>query len=230
MERWDIDQSPALTDPSQWNTADQALLNPYSEGIASLIPPLRIGVMASGNGSNFEAIVQAINTGRLGAEIPLLVVNNKYCGAHQRADRFGIHLEVVDHRSYPNREALDRQLVSLFQSHQVDVVVMAGWMRIVTDVLVKAFPERLVNIHPSLLPSFRGLDAVGQALKAGVSISGCTVHIVTTELDAGPILAQAAVPVFGTDNHDSLAKRVQQQEHVLLPATLQQNAHRWRQG
>jgi phosphoribosylglycinamide formyltransferase-1 len=230
MERWDIDQSPALTDPSQWNPADQALLHPYSEGVASLIPPLRIGVMASGNGSNFEAIVQAINTGRLGAEIPLLVVNNKYCGAHQRADRFGIHLEVVDHRSYPNREALDRQLVSLFQSHQVDVVVMAGWMRIVTDVLVKAFPERLVNIHPSLLPSFRGLDAVGQALKAGVSISGCTVHIVTTELDAGPILAQAAVPVFGTDNHDSLAKRVQQQEHVLLPATLQQNAHRWRQG
>ena len=230
MERWDIDQSPALTDPSQWNPADQALLHPYSEGAASLIPPLRIGVMASGNGSNFEAIVQAINTGRLGAEIPLLVVNNKNCGAHQRADRFGIHLEVVDHRSYPNREALDRQLVSLFQSHQVDVVVMAGWMRIVTDVLVKAFPERLVNIHPSLLPSFRGLDAVGQALKAGVSISGCTVHIVTTELDAGPILAQAAVPVFGTDNHDSLAKRVQQQEHVLLPATLQQNAHRWRQG
>jgi phosphoribosylglycinamide formyltransferase-1 len=186
--------------------------------------------MASGNGSNFEAIVQSINTGRLGAEIPLLVVNNKNCGAHRRADRFGIHLEVVDHRSYPNREALDRQLVSLFQSHQVDVVVMAGWMRIVTDVLVKAFPERLVNIHPSLLPSFRGLDAVGQALKAGVSISGCTVHIVTTELDAGPILAQAAVPVFGTDNHDSLAKRVQLQEHVLLPATLQQNAHRWRQG
>ena len=230
MERWDIDQSPALTDPSQWNPADQALLHPYSEGVASLIPPLRIGVMASGNGSNFEAIVQAINTGRLGAEIPLLVVNNKNCGAHQRADRFGIHLEVVDHRSYPNREALDRQLVSLFQSHQVDVVVMAGWMRIVTDVLVKAFPERLVNIHPSLLPSFRGLDAVGQALKAGVSISGCTVHIVTTELDAGPILAQAAVPVFGTDNHDSLAKRVQQQEHVLLPATLQQNAQRWRQG
>ena len=230
MERWDIDQSPALTDPSQWNPADQALLHPYSEGVASLIPPLRIGVMASGNGSNFEAIVQAINTGRLGAEIPLLVVNNENCGAHQRADRFGIHLEVLDHRSYPNREALDRQLVSLFQSHQVDVVVMAGWMRIVTDVLVKAFPERLVNIHPSLLPSFRGLDAVGQALKAGVNISGCTVHIVTTELDAGPILAQAAVPVFGTDNHDSLAKRVQQQEHVLLPATLQQNAHRWRQG
>ena len=109
--------------------------------------------MASGNGSNFEAIVQAINTGRLGAEIPLLVVNNKNCGAQQRADRFGIHLEVVDHRSYPNREALDRQLVSLFQSHQVDVVVMAGWMRIVTDVLVKAFPERLVNIHPSILPT-----------------------------------------------------------------------------
>jgi phosphoribosylglycinamide formyltransferase-1 len=107
---------------------------------------------------------------------------------------------------------------------------MAGWMRIVTDVLVNAFPEQLVNIHPSLLPSFRGLDAVGQALHAGVSISGCTVHIVTADLDAGPILSQAAVPVLPGDNHASLAERVQKQEHILLPATLQQNAHRWRQG
>ena len=186
--------------------------------------------MASGNGSNFEAILQAIQSGRLGAEIPLLVVNNRNCGAHQRADRFGIQVDVVDHRGYPNREALDRQLVSLFESHQVDVVVMAGWMRIVTEVLVNAFPERLVNIHPSLLPSFRGLDAVGQALQAGVSISGCTVHIVTTDLDAGPILAQAAVPVLASDNHTSLAERVQKQEHILLPATLQRNAQRWRQG
>ena len=186
--------------------------------------------MASGNGSNFEAIVQAVQSGRLGADIPLLVVNNKNCGAHQRADRFGIHVEVVDHRGFQNREALDRQLVGLFQSHRVDVVVMAGWMRIVTDVLVNAFPEQLVNIHPSLLPSFRGLDAVGQALHAGVSISGCTVHIVTADLDAGPILSQAAVPVLSSDNHASLAERVQKQEHILLPATLQQNAHRWRQG
>jgi phosphoribosylglycinamide formyltransferase-1 len=186
--------------------------------------------MASGNGSNFEAIVQAIRADRLGAEIPLLVVNNRDCGALQRANRFGIHVEVVDHRTYPNREALDRQLVSLFQTHDVEVVVMAGWMRIVTDVLVNGFPERLINIHPSLLPSFRGLDAVGQALKAGVSISGCTVHIVTAELDAGPILAQAAVPVFATDTHATLAERVQRQEHILLPTTLQQNAHRWRHG
>jgi phosphoribosylglycinamide formyltransferase-1 len=186
--------------------------------------------MASGNGSNFEAIVQAIRSGRLGADIPLLVVNNRDCGAHQRADRYGIHVEVVDHRGYPNREAIDRELVSLFESHQVEVVVMAGWMRIVTEVLVNAFPGQLVNIHPSLLPSFRGLDAVGQALQAGVSITGCTVHLVTADLDAGPILSQAAVPVFAADHHASLAERVQKQEHILLPATLQQNAHRWRQG
>ena len=230
MERWDIDQSPALTDPSQQNPADQALLHPYSDGVSSLMPPLRIGVMASGNGSNFEAIVQAIRSGRLGADIPLLVVNNRDCGAHQRADRYGIHVEVVDHRGYPNRETLDRELVSLFESHQVEVVVMAGWMRIVTEVLVNAFPGQLVNIHPSLLPSFRGLDAVGQALQAGVTITGCTVHLVTADLDAGPILSQAAVPVFAADHHASLAERVQKQEHILLPATLQQNAHRWRQG
>ena len=147
-----------------------------------------------------------------------------------RAQLLQVPCLLLDHTSYISREALDRAVVENFRQRGVELVVMAGWMRIVTDVLVDAFPERLVNIHPSLLPSFRGLDAVGQALQAGVSISGCTVHIVTADLDAGPILAQAAVPVLAADTHASLSGRVQKQEHVLLPATLQQNAHRWRQG
>ena len=107
---------------------------------------------------------------------------------------------------------------------------MAGWMRIVTNELIQAFPDRLINIHPSLLPSFRGLDGVGQALKAGVRLAGCTVHLVTEDLDAGPILVQAAVPVLDTDSHDSLSRRIQQQEHRILPAGLMLAADRWRQG
>ena len=136
----------------------------------------------------------------------------------------------VQHRNYDSRSALDRDLVQRFQSLGVEGIVMAGWMRIVTNELIQAFPDRLINIHPSLLPSFRGLDGVGQALKAGVRLAGCTVHLVTEDLDAGPILVQAAVPVLDTDSHDSLSQRIQQQEHRILPTGLMLAADRWRQG
>ncbi len=207
---------PALTDPSHNIRADQA--------------PLQLGVMASGNGSNFEALAQAIQAGKLNARIQRLVVNNPGCGAQQRAERLGIPVSVLDHRLLKNRRELDAELVHLFRSDQVELVVMAGWMRIVTDVLISGFSERLINIHPSLLPSFRGMDAVGQALDAGVKLTGCTVHIVTEELDAGPILAQAAVPVLDGDDHATLAKRIQEQEHLLLPAALAGLKPTWRQG
>ena len=207
---------PALTDPSHNIRADQA--------------PLQLGVMASGNGSNFEALAQAIQAGKLNARIQRLVVNNPGCGAQQRAERLGIPVSVLDHRLLKNRRELDAELVNLFRADQVELVVMAGWMRIVTDVLISGFSERLINIHPSLLPSFRGMDAVGQALEAGVKLTGCTVHIVTEELDAGPILAQAAVPVLDGDDHATLAKRIQEQEHLLLPAALAGLKPTWRQG
>ena len=115
-----------------------------------------------------------------------------------------------------------------FRAAQVEAVVMAGWMRIVTPVLI--ILGRLLNIHPSLLPSFKGMDAVGQALSAGVRISGCTVHLVSEELDAGPIVVQAAVPVFESDDHAKLASRIREQEHVLLPEALRRMTPIWRQG
>jgi len=178
---------------------------------------LRLGVMASGNGSNFEALVQACRQGPLAAEVVLLVVNQAACGARQRAERLGVPCQHHSHRAYPSREALDQALVSTFQAAQVDLVVMAGWMRIVTTVLINAFPDRLLNIHPSLLPSFPGLDAVGQALAAGVTLSGCTAHLVAEAVDSGPILAQAAVPVLAHDDPASLAARIHRQEHRILP-------------
>ena len=208
--------NPALTDPSYDNRAEQA--------------PLQLGVMASGNGSNFEALAQAIQAGNLNARIKRLVVNNPGCGAQQRAERLGIPVSVLDHRLIKDRRELDGELVRLFRADQVELVVMAGWMRIVTDVLVSGYSERLINIHPSLLPSFRGLDAIGQALKARVKLTGCTVHIVTEELDAGPILAQAAVPVLEGDDHARLAERIQEQEHLLLPRALAGLKPTWRQG
>ncbi|WP_094584593.1 phosphoribosylglycinamide formyltransferase [Synechococcus sp. BO 8801] len=191
---------------------------------------LRLAVMASGTGSNFEALVQACGDGRLHGQVIVLAVNRADCGARERAERLGIPCEVIDHRHQPSREALDRALINLFEAHRVDLVVMAGWMRIVTPVLIGAFPERLVNIHPSLLPSFRGADGVGQALAAGVTLAGCTAHLVTEQVDAGPILVQAAVPVLPDDDRDRLHARIQRQEHRILPLAVSLAARRLVQG
>ena len=201
-----------------------------SQQIQSEQTPLRIGVMASGNGSNFEALAHAVDAGTLMAEISMLVVNNPGCGAQQRAQRLGVPCTVLDHRVLNERERLDRTLVDCFRSAAVEVVVMAGWMRIVTPVLINGYSGRLVNIHPSLLPSFKGLDGIGQALAAGVKITGCSVHLVTAELDGGPILAQAAVPVWEGDDHASLSERVHQAEHRLLPEAISAMIPVWRQG
>jgi phosphoribosylglycinamide formyltransferase-1 len=173
--------------------------------------------MASGAGSNFEALVEACRSGSLQGDVTLLVVNNHGCGAQQRAERLGIPWQLHDHRQHASREQLDQALVAAFREAAVDLVVMAGWMRVVTPTLISAFPDRLVNIHPSLLPSFRGLDAVGQALAAGVTLAGCTAHLVSEEVDAGRILVQAAVPVLASDDHASLSRRIQVQEHRILP-------------
>jgi len=207
---------PAFPNPSQNQLSIQWPLPPQT----ALTPPLRIGVLASGAGSNFEAVVNACRGGVLdGATVVQLIVNNPGCGARQRAERLGVPWQLVDHRQR-SRQLLDQELVACLQSTDVDLVVMAGWMRIVTGVLIDAYPGRLVNVHPSLLPSFRGMDAVGQALAAGVRLSGCTVHLVAEEVDAGEILMQAAVPVLEEDDHSSLSARIQVQEHRLLPAAV----------
>lgn len=222
---------PAFSDPSDQETCVQWPLPPeLPPEWASAQPILRLGVMASGAGSNFEALVQACAEGRLQAEVALLVVNNPGCGAQKKAERLAIPCQVHDHRSVASREALDRGLVAAFQAAAVDVVVMAGWMRVVTPTLIGAFPERLINIHPSLLPSFRGLDAVGQALAEGVTLAGCTAHLVCEEVDAGRILVQAAVPVLATDDHASLSARIRRQEHRILPLAVSLAIDLVRQG
>jgi phosphoribosylglycinamide formyltransferase-1 len=203
---------PALADPSDHGGGVQW---PLPQDWPSTRQPLRLGVMASGEGSNFEALAESCRRGW--AEIVLLVVNNDQCGAHRRADRLGIPTKLIDHRHYLRREDLDRALIQAFQQQQVDLVAMAGWMRIVTPLLIQAYPARLINIHPSLLPSFPGIDGVGQALAAGVTLTGCTAHLVSEEVDAGEILVQAAVPVLKTDDHASLSARIHRQEHNVLP-------------
>ena len=221
-----MDRMPAFPDPSESDCAVQWPLPPRPDAIRPQQPTLRLGVMASGSGSNFEALVEACRAGLPQGEVVGLVVNNPGCGAQQRAERLGTPWHLLDHRLHGDRASLDRALVAVFQDAGVDLVVMAGWMRIVTPVLIEAFSDRLVNIHPSLLPSFRGVDAVGQALAAGVTLSGCTAHLVSEEVDAGRILVQAAVPVLPADDYSSLAARIQRQEHRILPLAVQLAADR----
>jgi phosphoribosylglycinamide formyltransferase 1 len=182
--------------------------------------PVCLGVLASGSGSNFEAVAAAIAAGQLNARIALLIYNNPGAKVVDRAARLGVPVLLLNHREFASREDLDRAIVAAFQAQGVDWVIMAGWMRIVTAVMIEAFPSRMINVHPSLLPSFKGAKAIEQALEAQVTITGCTVHLVTLDMDSGPILAQAAVPVLGDDTAESLHARVQVQEHRLLPGAI----------
>lgn len=180
---------------------------------------LRLGIMASGSGSNFVAVAEAIAAGQLAAKIAVLIHNNPSIKALEHAAKHQIPTVFHDHRGV-ERSALDTAIVQTMQEYRVNCVVMAGWMRVVTPVLINAFPDRIINIHPSLLPSFPGIKAIEQALAAKVKISGCTVHLVRPVVDSGPILIQAAVPVLPSDTVETLHARIQIQEHRILPAAL----------
>ena len=182
--------------------------------------PVKLGMMASGSGTNFEVVAKAIASGELNAQIPILVYNNPHAKVASRAKRLGIPSKLLNHRDYRRREDLDRAIVETMQEHQVDLIVMVGWMRIVTKVLLETFPNRVINIHPSLLPSFKGVKAVEKALQAQVKITGCTVHFACLEVDSGPILMQAAVPILDDDTSENLHARIQEQEHVILPQAI----------
>ena len=179
-----------------------------------------LGVLASGSGSNLEAIATAIEKGKLQVKIAVVIYNEPEAFAKQRAEKFGIPAIYINHRDYKSRQALDRAIIDVLNQYNVDLVIMAGWMRIVTQVLINAFPERILNIHPSLLPSFKGIHAINQAFDYGVKITGCTVHLLSLEVDSGKIIKQAAVEVLADDTLETLQKRIQVQEHIIYPEAI----------
>lgn len=177
----------------------------------------RLGVLISGRGSNLQALIDAVADGRLDASIAVVISNNADAGGLERAQRAGIPAVFLDHRGWPSRDDYDRRLVQELRAHDVALVCLAGFMRRVGAPLIAAFPNAIVNVHPSLLPSFPGLDAQGQAVSHGVKISGATVHLVTTELDAGPIILQRPVAVSDDDTATTLATRILVEEHRIFP-------------
>jgi phosphoribosylglycinamide formyltransferase-1 len=182
---------------------------------------IRIGVLLSGTGTNLQAIIDAIADRRLDAQIGVVISNVASAGGLRRAEAAGIPTVVIDHRQYHSRRDFDGAVVRALEAHGVQWVVLAGFMRVVTDKLLDAFPMRIINIHPSLLPAFPGMNAQTQALKYGVRVAGCTVHFVDVGTDTGPIIAQAVVPVLPTDDDAALRKRILAEEHALLPEVLQ---------
>lgn len=173
----------------------------------------RLGILLSGRGSNFDAIADSIEAGRLEAEIAIVISNNPRAKGLERARQRGLRAVCVPSKAM-ERETYDRLVVAELRKAQVDLVCLAGFMRLLSAYFVEEFPQRILNIHPSLLPSFPGLEAQAQALEHGVKHTGCTVHFVDERLDAGPILVQKAVAVLDSDTEESLAARILEQEHV----------------
>lgn len=183
--------------------------------------PLKLGVLVSGRGSNLAAILDEIRRGRLRAEVAVVISDKPDAPALQLARARGCATLTLDPKSYPTREQFDGAVAGALKQHGVELVVLAGYLRIITSALIEPFRHRIMNIHPALLPSFPGLKAQWQAVEAGVKLAGCTVHFVTEEVDRGPIVIQAAVPVRPGEREASLARRVLRQEHRIVPRAIE---------
>jgi phosphoribosylglycinamide formyltransferase-1 len=186
-----------------------------------VVKKLRIGALASGGGSNLQSIIGGCRDGSLAAEVVLVLTNNPEAGALNRAKQAGIPCLCLDHRRYASREDFDRAVVAALQDAGVELVVLAGFMRLISSVFLEAYPGRILNIHPALLPAFPGLHVQRKALEGGARFAGCTVHFVDGGVDTGPIIIQAVVPVLDDDTEATLSARILQQEHRIYPRAIQ---------
>ena len=180
----------------------------------------RVAVLASGSGSNLQALIDSD-----GGKISLLICNVPGAGCLERARRAEIPSLLLDHRDYPSRDAFDTALIAALRQHRIELVALAGFMRLLTPAFLNAFPLAVLNVHPALLPAFRGMHAVQQALDYGVKVTGCTVHFVDEGTDTGPIIAQATVAVHASDDAASLQARIQAEEHLVFPQVVWDVAH-----
>jgi phosphoribosylglycinamide formyltransferase-1 len=182
---------------------------------------LKLGILISGNGSNLQSIIDHIEKGSLKATIKIVISNNSDAYGLTRAKKHGIPVVVLKNGDFKNKEDFDSELINIFKKNSVDLVILAGFMRIITSTILNAFPQKIMNIHPALLPSFPGIHGQKQALEYGVKLSGCTVHFVDEGVDTGPIIIQSAVQVFDDDTEETLAARILKEEHRIYPQAIQ---------
>jgi len=182
---------------------------------------VKLGVLVSGSGSNLQSIIDHIERGLLDAEIRMIISNNPEAYALVRARKHGIPYTVLEHRDFTAREDFDRKMIEVFNLSGVELVIMAGFMRILSPLFLSAFPMKIMNIHPAILPSFPGMHAQKRAFDYGVKFSGCTVHFADEGIDTGPIIIQAIVPVFDQDTDSTLAQRILKEDHRIFPKAIQ---------
>ncbi|WP_020675731.1 phosphoribosylglycinamide formyltransferase [Geopsychrobacter electrodiphilus] len=182
---------------------------------------LRLGILASGGGTNLQSIIDGCAAGTLSAEVAIVICNNPGAGALTRAETAGLKTCCINHRDFTRRSDFDSKVVKQLQAANVELVVLAGFMRIISPVFLEAYPQRIINIHPALLPAFPGLHVQQQAIDYGARFSGCTVHLVDAGVDTGPIVLQAVVPVLEDDSAEDLAARILIEEHKIYPQAIQ---------
>ena len=182
---------------------------------------INIAVLVSGRGTNLQAIIHAIKKGRIEGEVKIVISDNPKAYALERAKKANIKTQVVPYKKYPNKEEYEKAILEYLENFKIDLLVLAGYMRLLSSNFVKNYRYKIINIHPSLLPAFPGLKAQRQAIEYGVKISGCTVHFVDEGLDSGPIILQKSVKVRPSDDEESLSKRILRNEHRLLPQAIQ---------
>lgn len=182
---------------------------------------VNIGVLVSGSGSNLQSIIDHIETGRLSGIIKVVISSNADAFALARAQKHSIPSVILEHKQFPDRDEFDRNMIEILRSHDVELVVMAGFMRVLTPLFLRTFPMRVMNIHPALLPSFPGMHGQKKAFDYGVKFSGCTVHFADEGVDTGPIIIQAVVPVYDEDTEETLSKRILREEHRVYPQAIQ---------
>ncbi|RLJ71613.1 phosphoribosylglycinamide formyltransferase-1 [Hydrogenivirga caldilitoris] len=182
---------------------------------------LRIGVLVSGRGSNLQAIIDSIEEGKLNASIELVISDNPKALALERCKKHNLKSEIVERKNFSSKEDFEKAIASKLKDKGVELVVLAGFMRILSNTFLSHFPNRVINIHPSLIPAFQGLNAQRQAIEFGAKFSGCTVHVVDESVDGGPVIVQAVVPVLPEDNEETLSRRILSYEHRVLPQAIQ---------
>ena len=198
------------------------LISPKITDLRNFSPKLKIAILASGDGSNFQELIDLSKSNKFDIDIRLLITNKSEAGCLSKAKKSNIAYRIIKVSDYENKEYFEEEIINTIIKHDIELVVMAGWMKIMSSKFVKAFKNKIINIHPSLLPSFKGNNAIKEALKNGSKITGCSVHYVEPEVDSGSLIMQAAVSISDQDNIDSITKKIHLLEHKILPLSISQ--------
>ncbi len=193
------------------------LISPEFTKLHKFSPKLKVGILASGDGSNFLNLINLANNFELDIDIKILISNNSNAGCIKKAIDNNIPFSIISDKEFKNRDLFEQEIISKLNNNEIELVVLAGWMKIISGGFVKSFKNRIINIHPSVLPSFKGKNAIKDSLKEGVHLTGCSVHFVETEVDSGKLIIQAVLPIMANDNEDSLIKKIHLLEHKILP-------------